>query len=128
MAKYQFLYDLKTPEKTWRGSGKHYFKNGEVITQGPIVSGKDSTPTPLGVNQIFYMEPDTTMAGSHVDFAMYFVRGRGIAIHNAPWRKHFGGSRYHKKGSNGCVNTPYEVAQLIYDNCRTNVTTVVVYQ
>ncbi|MBR2520663.1 MAG: cupin domain-containing protein [Oscillospiraceae bacterium] len=33
MAKYQFLYDLKTPEKTWRGSGKHYFKNGEVSSE-----------------------------------------------------------------------------------------------
>ena len=31
--KNEYLFDLKTPETTWRGSGKHYFSGGEVASE-----------------------------------------------------------------------------------------------
>lgn len=38
MEKNEFLYDLKTPETTWKGSGKHYFANGEVSSEAGIIT------------------------------------------------------------------------------------------
>ena len=33
MEKNEFLFDLKTPETTWRGSGKHFWPNGQVASE-----------------------------------------------------------------------------------------------
>ena len=105
-----------------------YYISDSLITSGSIVSGKDSSPTPLGNWTVLSRVTNTKMSGKKVDYAVYFVPGRGIAVHNAPWRTHFGGTRYKKSGSMGCVNTTYDIAQLIYESCRVKTTRVVVYQ
>ena len=42
------------------------------------------------------------------------VKG-GIGIHDASWRKEFGGEIYKKSGSHGCINTPTDVMSTLYD-------------
>ena len=48
-----------------------------------------------------------------VDFWMP-VKG-SIGLHDADWRKEFGGDIYLTNGSHGCVNIPPEVMPTIYD-------------
>ncbi len=38
MAKNEFLFDLKTPETTWNGSGKHYWPNGKVSSEAGLIT------------------------------------------------------------------------------------------
>ena len=38
-----------------------------------------------------------------------------IGIHDATWRKEFGGEIYKTNGSHGCINTPLEIMTELYD-------------
>ena len=38
MEKNEFLFDLKTPETTWRGSAKHYWPNGQVSSEAGLIT------------------------------------------------------------------------------------------
>jgi lipoprotein-anchoring transpeptidase ErfK/SrfK len=40
----------------------------------------------------------------------------GIGLHDAQWRKSFGGSIYVGTGSHGCINLPLSTASIIYQN------------
>ena len=42
------------------------------------------------------------------------VKG-GIGIHDASWRKEFGGDIYQTAGSHGCINTPKDKMEELYD-------------
>ena len=98
-----------------------FYKNGSVITQGDVVTGgagSAETKTPAGIYKLKYKEKDATLKGqgyaSPVKFWMPF--NGGIGIHDASWRKTFGGKIYLAKGSHGCVNSPYELAKAVFEN------------
>ena len=59
---------------------------------------------------------------SHVDYWMPFYGGYGF--HDASWRSRFGGSIYNYSGSHGCINTPYEKMEQLYE--RTEIGTPVI--
>ena len=40
----------------------------------------------------------------------------GIGMHDASWRKKFGGTIYQKSGSHGCINMPYDAAKTVYEH------------
>ena len=40
----------------------------------------------------------------------------GEGLHDANWRWEFGGEIYQWSGSHGCVNLPYYLAEVIYNN------------
>ena len=40
----------------------------------------------------------------------------GIGLHDASWRRKFGGNIYLKDGSHGCVNMPSDKASDLYEN------------
>ena len=42
------------------------------------------------------------------------VKG-GIGIHDAGWRKEFGGDIYQTAGSHGCINTPKDKMEELFD-------------
>ncbi len=103
--------------------GQHmwFYKNGVLITQGDVVTGtygSDKTRTPVGIYKIDYKDTNATLTGEDyaalVDFWLPF--NRGIGIHDARWRDKFGGEIYKTDGSHGCINTPYDVAKIIFDN------------
>jgi hypothetical protein len=114
-------------------SGQHlwFYKNGELITQGDVVTGNngsEKTRTPVGIYKINYKETNATLKGEDyaapVSYWMPF--NKGIGIHDASWRNKFGGDLYKTGGSHGCVNSPYNVAKTVFDNVETG-TPVVCY-
>ncbi len=85
-----------------------------VIIDTPIVTGKDSTPTYCGIFDVYKMEENVYWKEFDVTVRYGLAFNRGEWIHDAKWRKKFGGSIYHKDGSHGCVNIPPEIMELIY--------------
>lgn len=97
-----------------------YYKDGNLIVEGDIVTGNASLnySTPVGTYRLNYKEKNATLKGedysSEVNFWMPF--NNNIGIHDAGWRDKFGGNIYLTNGSHGCVNAPYEVAEKIFNN------------
>ena len=108
-----------------------YYKNGNIITQGNIVTGNVSAghATPPGVFKLDWKTKDTVLRGdgyaSPVSFWMPF--NGGIGLHDASWRSVFGGTIYKTNGSHGCVNLPYNVAKDIYYNIEEKTTIICRY-
>ena len=102
--------------------GQHlwFYKNGELITDGAVVTGNTSAGngTPAGVYFLLYKETNAILRGDNyatpVNYWMPF--NGGIGMHDASWRSSFGGNIYSYSGSHGCVNCPYSLAQKIYNN------------
>jgi len=51
----------------------------------------------------------------------------GIGLHDASWRKKFGGEIYKTNGCRGCINIPREVMDEIYDNFEIGVPVILFY-
>ncbi len=98
----------------------YVYKKGELITEADCVSGKVSSGdfTPDGTFQITYKEENATLRGqgynSKVKYWMPF--NGNIGLHDASWRKEFGGDLYLRGGSHGCVNLPPDKASAIFEN------------
>ncbi|OPJ57643.1 L,D-transpeptidase family protein [Clostridium oryzae] len=97
-----------------------FYKNGSLIAQGDVVTGNvsENHSTPAGVYSVKYKQRNAILKGqgysSPVSFWMPF--NGGIGMHDANWRRVFGGSIYKIKGSHGCVNCPYNLAKKIFYN------------
>lgn len=97
-----------------------FYKNGALVTEGDVVTGNTSQNlgTPPGTYVLNYKERNATLKGENystpVDFWMPF--NGNIGIHDATWRTEFGKDIYTKNGSHGCINSPYNLANAIYDN------------
>lgn len=108
-----------------------YYKNGNIITKGNVVTGNVSAghATPPGVFKLDWKKKDTVLRGdgyaSPVSFWMPF--NGGIGLHDASWRSVFGGTIYKTNGSHGCVNLPYNVAKDIYYNIEEKTTIICRY-
>ncbi|WP_246615378.1 L,D-transpeptidase family protein [Clostridium thailandense] len=96
------------------------YKNGLLIVHGDIVTGNASSNdlTPGGIYKLKYKEKNATLKGQDYSTAVAFWMpfNRGIGIHDASWRDEFGGKIYKTNGSHGCINSPYYLAKLIFDN------------
>ena len=107
-----------------------FYKNGALITQGDVVTGNVSAnnTTPAGIYKLKYKEKDAVLNGvdyaSPVTFWMPF--NGGVGIHDASWRNKFGGAIYKTDGSHGCINSPYNLAKVIFENIKVG-TPVVCY-
>jgi lipoprotein-anchoring transpeptidase ErfK/SrfK len=97
-----------------------FYKNGELIVQGDVVTGNVSAnhTTPAGIYRLKYKQKNAVLRGpgyaAPVSFWMPF--NGGIGIHDASWRSVFGGKIYKTDGSHGCINSPHNLAKTIYDN------------
>ena len=91
------------------------YVNDKLVIETAIVTGKDSSPTYCGVFAVRTKEQKVHWPefGVTVKYWMPFNRGEGM--HDASWRKKFGGTIYHKDGSHGCVNIPPEVMPKVFD-------------
>ena len=116
----------------------YLFVNGAIVTQGPIVTGKPSRgdATPQGVYILKYKEKDTTLRGpkkedgsyeweSPVTYWMPF--NGNVGMHDATWRRAFGGTIYLTSGSHGCINLPLHMAASIYEYVSTGFPVVCYY-
>ncbi len=94
-----------------------YYNNKKQLTT-PVVTGKPSTPTYIGLYYIYYKEEDTRLTGDGYDVGVdvWMPFNGGIGLHDASWRYGvFGGDIYTYDGSHGCVNLPTEAAHEIYN-------------
>lgn len=97
-----------------------FYKNGSLVTEGDVVTGNTSEnfETPLGTYRLNYKERKATLKGqdysTEVDFWMPF--NGNIGIHDATWRTEFGKDIYTYNGSHGCINSPHNLANVIFNN------------
>ncbi|WP_310937012.1 L,D-transpeptidase family protein [Clostridium sp. SHJSY1] len=112
-----------------------FYKNGSLVVDGNVVTGNvaGSTETPPGVYKIKYKESPSTLKGNNADGTKYaepveywMPFNSGIGIHDLTKRNAFGGNIYLTNGSHGCVNSPLNLAQKVYENIEAG-TPVVVY-
>ncbi|WP_010234200.1 L,D-transpeptidase family protein [Clostridium arbusti] len=108
-----------------------FYKNGSLVVEGDVVTGNVSLndATPVGIYRLKYKEKNATLKGegysSPVSYWMPF--NGGIGIHDANWRSVFGGDIYKTNGSHGCINSPYNLAQTIFDNINAGTPVVCYY-
>lgn len=108
----------------------YVFIEGENVFESDFVSGNVSRGfgTPHGIYGITYKERNATLVGqgynSPVSFWMPF--NNNVGMHDATWRKTFGGDIYLTGGSHGCINLPKDSAERIYNLIEKN-TPVIVY-
>lgn len=98
----------------------YFYMKGKLVVQSDFVSGNAAKgwSTPAGAYSITYKQRNATLKGqgyaTPVSYWMPF--NGGIGLHDANWRKTFGGTIYKTNGSHGCVNLPPAVAKTIYEN------------
>ena len=108
-----------------------FYLNGTLIVDTPVVTGTPSNKhaTPTGVYALDNKKSPAVLKGedyaSPVTFWMPF--NKDVGIHDASWRSEFGGEIYKTSGSHGCVNTPYDMAEKIYNNIEIGVP-IIVYE
>lgn len=95
------------------------YKDGVLIVETDVVTGnmKNNWDTPVGVNYVYAKQRKRILRGqgyaTPVDYWMPVVGG--VGLHDANWRKEFGGEIYKTNGSHGCVNIPSEIMPSIYE-------------
>jgi hypothetical protein len=95
------------------------------IATFPVMTGKDSTPTPTGWYKVWCKNECQTMEATkangeieyslpNVHYCTYFNNGTGF--HEAYWRDPltFGTQLYHTEGSHSCINMTLNGAYKIY--------------
>lgn len=92
------------------------YVDDKVIIDTPIVTGKDSSPTYCGVFDVYKKERNVYWPEFDVTVKYGLAFNRGEWMHDASWRKKFGGQIYHEDGSHGCVNIPKNVMDDVYEN------------
>lgn len=106
-----------------------YYKDGEVVMESDVVTGRLDRSTPTGTYYISEKVKEKDLRGpgyvSHVHRWMRLT-GNGVGLHDATWRGRFGGNIYRSSGSHGCINLPKDFAYNLYDNVETG-TCVIVY-
>ena len=97
----------------------YLYVEGELKVESDVVTGneKRKMSTPEGVNYVYAKQRNRILRGdNYAAFVNYWmpVNG-GIGIHDATWRKKFGGEIYKTDGSHGCINVPKDKMIEIYD-------------
>lgn len=116
-------------------------KGGVNCRQWYVMTGKNSTPTPTGTwlvqqpahSSNFWMSDAARTYNLWVPYATWF-KGGGYAIHSAQWRNNdinssngFGNMAYTWNGSHGCVNSPDDAAEYIFNWAVTGTPVIVHY-
>lgn len=98
----------------------YLYENGSLVCSTPCVTGNVSkgNGTPAGAFAITYTDKDAVLRGADYETPVtYWMPFRGnVGMHDATWRKKFGGTIYKTSGSHGCVNLPYSAAQTIFSH------------
>lgn len=97
----------------------YYYQNGKLVLESPVVTGnmKRNWGTPSKVCYVYYKQKNRVLRGTNYATPVkYWMAVDGhIGIHDASWRKEFGGEIYLTDGSHGCINTPLEKVRELYD-------------
>ena len=101
------------------GQHMYYYVDGELKLDTDVVTGNTGRRmgTPEGINYVYNKQRNRVLRGA--DYATpvkYWMPVKGaVGIHDAGWRKEFGGEIYKRNGSHGCINTPPDIMAELYD-------------
>lgn len=107
------------------------YQEGKLIIETDVVTGNMSRGygTPAMVAAIKYKARNAVLRGANyaspVKYWMPFHGNYGL--HDANWRKSFGGDIYKTEGSHGCVNIPPANAKIIFENVEKGTPVVLYY-
>ncbi|MBQ4275916.1 MAG: L,D-transpeptidase [Lachnospiraceae bacterium] len=101
------------------GQHMYYYVNNELAFDTDVVTGckSNGNMTPDCVCYIVNKARNITLIGpGYASFVYYWMCITGqIGIHDATWRRTFGGEIYLYGGSHGCVNTPIDKMKELFD-------------
>lgn len=110
----------------------YYYCDYELVIETDIVTGdmKRKWNTPEGVFYVNNKQRNRTLKGpGYTAFVKYWVPVyKGIGIHDASWRKEFGGEIYLKDGSHGCINTPCDIMAQFYEMVEIGTPVIMFYE
>ncbi|MFZ2876070.1 MAG: L,D-transpeptidase family protein, partial [Enterococcus aquimarinus] len=100
-----------------------YYKDGKVMLETDIVTGKPTTLTPAGVFYVWNKARDEVLRGVNDDGSKYAspvdywlpIDWTGVGIHDSDWQPAYGGELWRTVGSHGCINTPPGVMKELYE-------------
>ena len=110
-----------------------YFEDGKLVVSTPVVTGlKGYRDTSTGLFEIYNKQSPANLVGeSWNTYVTYWmaVTYDGQGIHDASWRwdSEYGGNTYTYDGSHGCINTPYDKVEKMYEKVKVG-TPVVIYE
>lgn len=110
----------------------YLFKDGNIVLETDFVSGNMSKAgciTPPGVFGLTYKTKNAVLRGADYETPVnYWMPFNGnVGMHDATWRRSFGGTIYLTAGSHGCVNLPLNMAAAIYEYVSTGFPVVCYY-
>lgn len=110
----------------------YLFKDGSIVLETDFVSGnmsKAGCMTPPGVFGLTYKTKNAVLRGADYETPVnYWMPFNGnIGMHDATWRRNFGGTIYLTSGSHGCINLPLYMAASIYEYVSTGFPVVCYY-
>ena len=109
----------------------YYYKDGEIVIDTPVVTGNRSRgwDTPAKVCYVYFKQQNRVLRGrNYATPVKYWMAVDGnIGIHDATWRKEFGGDIYLTDGSHGCINTPLEIMSEMYEVVEKGTPVIVFY-
>lgn len=106
-----------------------YYVDGEVYVDTPVTTGSLANGgTAPRVVYVYTIIPNKWLNGpTWHSFVKYWVAIQGaIGIHDASWRSVYGGTEYLYNGSHGCINTPHDAMQKLFERVEIG-TPVIVY-
>ena len=108
------------------------YKDGQLVVETPVVTGNSATghDTPSGsVWAIDAKKKDAHFKQFNVDVTFWLPFNGGVGIHDASWRSssEYVPSTFRSDGSHGCVNTPYEAAEQIFNTVDIGYPVIVYY-
>ena len=110
----------------------YLFKDGDIVLETDFVSGnmsKADCVTPPGVFGLTYKTRNAILRGTNYETPVnYWMPFNGnVGMHDATWRRAFGGTIYLTSGSHGCINLPLHMAASIYEYVSTGFPVVCYY-
>ncbi len=113
-----------TAQKMWA------YVNGEQIVETDIVSGNESAGMSTPSGSVWAIDGKISprhFVTTNVDVDFWLPFNGGVGLHNASWRSEYGGEIFRTNGSHGCINTPYDAMQTIFNNMEIGYPVVVYY-
>lgn len=95
----------------------YLYNNDELYYTTPVTTGKDSTPSDIGLFEVWYKGENEEIVPGHPEYTVQFWAVYNYSmegLHDAPWREEFGNQDYKINGSNGCINMPPPISDEIY--------------
>ena len=110
----------------------YLFQSGNIVLETDFVSGNMSRAgcmTPPGVFGLTYKTKNAVLRGADYETPVnYWMPFNGnVGMHDATWRRSFGGTIYLTSGSHGCINLPLHMAASIYEYVSTGFPVVCYY-